>query len=253
LKGLFGLHAVFSISDETLRRCAEEASDLEVGCHMHMAEHRPEVVKFAKSHDQSIAEFLADVGILGPKTVVAHTVHVDRDDILLLKETGTFNVHNPKSNMGNGVGISPVADMVELGQMVGLGSDGFYDIPQEIVVAALLQTLGKEDPSSFSSHMALQMVYGHNVRFAEQIFGCQLGKITPGYAADLILVPYNPPTPVGEENLTSHIISALAGGKVSTALVNGQIKLKNGKILGVDEEKVMAQGREQAKQLWARL
>jgi putative selenium metabolism protein SsnA len=253
LKGLFGLHAVFSLSDETLRRCAEESADLNVGCHMHMAEHKPEVVKFAQNHDQSIAEFLAEVGILGSKTVVAHTVHVDRDDILVLKESGTFNVHNPKSNMGNAVGISPVAEMMILGQPVGLGSDGFYDIPQEIIAAALLQTLGSGDPSSFSNQMALQMAYDHNVRFAEQVFGCQLGKISSGYAADLILVPYDPSTPLGKRNLTSHIISALSGGRVKTALVNGKLLLKDGDILGVDEERVMTKAREQAEQIWARL
>jgi putative selenium metabolism protein SsnA len=253
LKGLFGLHAVFSLSDETLRRCAGEAADLGVGCHMHMAEHRPEVVRFAQDHDRSIAEFLAEAGILGPETVVAHTVHVDRDDILVLKETGTFNVHNPKSNMGNGVGISPVAEMMELGQPVGLGSDGFYDLPQEMVVAALLQTLGKGDPSSFSHQMALQMGYGNNVRFAEQLFGCRLGRIAPGYAADLILVPYDPPTPLLEGNLTSHIISALTGEGVKTALVDGQFVLRDGEILGVDEWMVMSQARDRAEQLWSRL
>ena len=252
LKGLFGLHAVFSLSDETLRRCSEEAAGLGVGCHMHMAEHQPEVAKFAQDHDQTIAEFLAEVGILGPKTVVAHTVHITSDDILVLKETGTFNVHNPKSNMGNGVGISPIIEMIELGQPVGLGSDGFYDIPQEIVVTPLLQTLSTGDPSSFSGQMALQMAYDHNARFAEQVFGCRLGKIAPGYTADLIVVPYDPPTPVEEGNLTSHIISALAGG-VKTALVNGQPVLKDGEILGVDEGRTMAQARERAERFWARL
>jgi putative selenium metabolism protein SsnA len=253
LKGLFGLHAVFSLSDETLRRCAEEAAELGVGCHMHMVEHLPEVLKFAQSHDQSIADFLADVGILGSQTLVAHTVHIGRADIAVLKDTGTFNVHNPKSNMGNGVGISPVADMLDLSQPVGLGSDGFYDIPQEMVTAKLLQTLGKRDPSAFSDQLALKLVYDHNVRFAERIFNCQLGKIAPGYAADLILVTYSPATPIREWNLSSHILAALNGGAVRTALVNGRVVLRDGEVLGVDEAEVLTQAKSQAAKLWARL
>ena len=253
LKGLFGLHAVFSLSDETLRRCAQEAGELAVGCHMHMAEHLPEVLKFAQSHDQSIADFLADVGILGPETLVAHTVHIDQADIEVLKDTGTFNVHNPKSNMGNGVGIAPVVDMLDLSQPVGLGSDGFYDIPQEMVTASLLQTLGKGDPSAFSGQLALRLVYDHNVRFAQRIFNCRLGKIAVGYAADLILVAYRPVTPVEKWNLSGHIMAALNGGGVKTALVNGRIVLRDGEVLGVDEAEVLAQAKSHATNLWARL
>jgi putative selenium metabolism protein SsnA len=253
LKGLFGLHAVFSLSDETLWRCAEEMADLGVGCHMHMAEHEAEVLKFAGSHDKSIPRFLADVGILGPDTVVAHTVHVNRDDIEVLLATGTFNVHNPRSNMGNGVGIAPVASMIDLGQPVGLGSDGFYDLPHEIAIAKHLQTLDKGDPSAFSDSLALRLVYDHNVRFAARVFERPLGRIVPGYAADLILVDYLPPTPVSKSNLGSHIVAALSGGRIRDVLVNGRIVLRAGQVLGVDEADVSARAKEQAARLWARL
>jgi len=218
-----------------------------------MAEHLPEVRKFAKEHEQSIAQFLAEIGVLGPRTLVAHTVHVDRAAIKTLKATGTFNVHNPKSNMSNGVGIAPVADMMAMGQQVGLGSDGFYDIPQEMVAASLLQTLSSMDPSAFSDRMALKLVYDHNVRFAEQLFGCRLGKVAPGYAADLILVPYAPPTPIDRGNLANHLLTALNRGRVKTVLVNGRLVMRDGEVLGVDEAQVLAQARSQAAKLWGRL
>lgn len=253
LKGLFGLHAVFSLSDETLRRCAEEAEDLGVGCHMHLAEHRPEVEKFEKTHDPRISQFLADIGILGPQTLVAHTVHVDKEDITTLRETGTFNVHNPRSNMGNGVGVAPIVDMFDLGQCVGLGSDGFYDIPNEAVLASLLQTLDQRDPSAFSTSQALEMVYGNNCRYAEKVFGCQLGRVVPGYAADLILLEYNPPTPITQSNLQSHVLAALTGGALRSSVINGRVVFKGGKVMGVDEADVMERGRRRAERLWARL
>ncbi len=252
IRGLFGLHAVFSLADDTLRRCAGEARDLGVGCHMHMAEHLPEVRKFAQEHSQRIPEFLADIGILGPQTLLAHTVHVEPADIEILKETGSFNVHNPRSNMHNGVGIAPVAEMFARDQPVGLGSDGYYDIPQEIVIASILQTLGKGDPSAFSDTQALRMLYDHNVRFSERIFSCKLGQVSPGYVADLILVGYTPITPVESANLTSHIITALGGG-AHTALVNGRIVLRNGQVLSVDEAEVIAEARALAAKLWSRL
>ncbi len=253
IRGLFGLHAVFSLSDRTLRRCAEQAAELGVGCHLHMAEHLPEVRKFAREHEQGIAQFLAEIDVLGPRTLVAHTVHVDRATINTLKATGTFNVHNPKSNMSNGVGIAPVADMMAMGQPVGLGSDGFYDIPQEMVAAKLLQTLGSGDPSSFLDQMTLKLVYDHNVRFAERLFDCRLGKVVPGYVADLILVTYDPPTPMERGNLANHLLTALNGGRVKTVLVNGRLVMRDGEVLGVDETQVLAQARSQAAKLWGRL
>lgn len=253
IRGLFGLHAVFTLSDKTLRRCAEEATELGVGCHLHMAEHLPEVHKFAQEHEQGIAQFLAEIGILGPKTLVAHTVHVDRAAIKTLKATGTFNVHNPKSNMSNGVGIAPVADMMAMGQPVGLGSDGFYDIPQEMVVAKLLQTLGSGDPSAFSDQMALRLVYDHNVRFAERLFDCRLGKVAPGYAADLILVSYDPPTAIEMGNVANHLLAALSRGRMESVLVNGRLVMRDGEVLAVDETQVMAQARSRAAKLWGRL
>lgn len=252
LRGMFGLHAVFSLSDETLRRCADEATSLGVGCHMHMAEHHPEVVKFAETHDQTIAEFLREIGLLKPSTLVAHTVHVEEPDIRVLVEMETFNVHNPKSNMGNGVGIAPVAGMLELGQPVGLGSDGFYDIPVEMDTAKRLQTLRAGDPSAFSDSLALKLVYDHNARFAERVFGCRLGKIAEGYAADVILVDYRPMTPVREENLAGHIVAALGSGP-HTALVGGSVVMRDGNILGIDEAELTERSQVQATEFWARL
>ncbi len=252
LTGLFGLHAVYSLSDETLRRCAGEAADLDAGVHMHLAEHRPEVARFAQTHSVSIAEFLHEIGVLGPKSIMAHTVHVSDVDISLLRETRTFNVHNPKSNMGNGVGVAPLVKMFQLGQAVGLGSDGFYDIPQELTTARLLQTLEARDASAFSDEMALQMVYGHNVAFAERLFDCRLGKVASGFAADLIAVRYEPLTPLDGSSAASHIMAALNSG-VQSAVVAGRVVLQDGVVLGVDEAELKVRAAEQSAQLWARM
>lgn len=252
-KSLFGIHAVFTVSDETLSKCAEAAADLQIGCHMHVAEHKTEVLPFVQSHGKSIVEYLAEVGLLGPGTLLAHTVHLDRSDIERLVSTGTFNVHNPKSNMGNGVGIAPLIEMLELGQPVGIGSDGFYDIPQEIVTAKLLQTCARGDPSAFSDSLALRLAFDHNVRFADRIFGARLGKIAPQYAADLVLTTYEPSTLVLPDNLTSHVLAAINGGGVKTVLVNGRIVMKDGAILGIDEAEVTRKANVSASQVWSRL
>lgn len=252
VRGMFGLHAVFSLSDETLRRCADEVSDLDVGCHLHVAEHQPEVEKFAATHREGIVRFLADLGILGPRSIAAHTVQLRMRDIEALKESEAFNVHNPKSNMGNGVGIAPVADMLAVGQPVCLGSDGYYDIPQEMETATLLQNLRAGNPSAFSGRQVLQMVYVNGAGLAGLVFGVGFGKIEVGYAADLILIPYHPATPVTPDNLPSHILRALNSG-VDTLLVDGRILMQGGEFPHLDVETILAGAADQARQIWRRL
>ncbi len=252
LRDLFGMHAVFSLSDESLRLCAEEANDLGVGCHMHVAEHPLEVERFGKGHPRGILEHLAGIGILGPDSLLAHTVHVDSRDIETLIRSETFNVHNPLSNMGNGVGIAPITQMLAMGQHVGLGSDGFYDVPGEMVVARSLQTLGERDPSGFSDSQALRMVYEHNSGFIERLFDRRFGKVAPGYAADLILLDYNPATPMNRQNCASHLLAALGGGAVDTAIVGGRVVMKGGEFQTVDEDQILARARAVAQGIWDR-
>lgn len=252
LKGLFGMHAVFSLSDVSLQRCAEEMRLLNVGCHLHVAEHGTELQKFAETHDCSIPEYLVKIGILGPNSLLAHTVHLEDVGIRIIKSAGAFNVHNPRSNMVNGVGIARVKEMFELGLAVCLGSDGFFDLPYEAVYAKLLQIMATGNPSAFSDRQALIMLYDHNVRLAERTFNCRLGKIKTGYKADLILTVYSPIAPIEEQNRFSHIISALTNGHIKTILINGKPVMKDFTITGVDVDQVYIHAREVAKRIWDR-
>jgi putative selenium metabolism protein SsnA len=253
LQGLFGLHAVYSLSDSTLRKCASLSKELDAGFHMHMAEHNKEVEQFSQTHKQSIPEFLSKIGILGPKTILAHTVHINSDDIDILKETKTNNVHNPHSNMSNGVGTAPIIEMINSGQPVGLGSDGFYDLPYEMMYAKLLQTMKYGNPSAFSDQMTLSLVYDHNVQIAEKIFGCRLGRIAQGYKADLLFIEYDPFTPINKSNLSSHILSALVSGHIRNVLINGKFVVKDGSVSGIDEEKIKHQSIKVANRIWKRM
>jgi putative selenium metabolism protein SsnA len=251
-RGLFGLHAVFSLSDQSLRRCGEELIDTGVGCHMHMAEHITEVQKFARTHSQPIPEYLRDIGLLRPNSVLAHTVHISEDDIQTMTSAGAFNVHNPMSNLSNGVGIAPVNRMIQMQQPVCLGSDGFFDLPQEAVLAKIMQITASGNPSAFSDKQALVMLYDHNIQLAENIFGCRLGKIAPQYTADLILVAYDPVAPIFPENQISHVLNALTSGTVRTVMVNGFVVMQEGELMGIDEGLLHERAQSSAQDIWSR-
>jgi putative selenium metabolism protein SsnA len=252
-KAHFGLHAVFSLSDETLRHCAEIGGSLGVGFHLHVVEHRTELEKFRSEHQgENVVHFLSRIGILSPRTIAAHVVHVDGEDIASLAKSGTWTVHNPKSNMGNGVGVSPVKQMLEAGVTACLGSDGFYDLPRQMELAPLLQNLHQGNPSFFGTGSILRMVYQNNAGLAEQTFGMPFGKLAVGYAADCLVIPYEPETPVNAQNFASHLMLALLSGP-SHAIVGGLLRLENGELPGLDIQAIRARSRELAGRLWERL
>ena len=139
-----------------------------------------------------------------------------------------------------------------MGQPVCIGSDGFFDLPQEADLAKILQITAQGNPSAFSDQMAVAMLYDHNIRLAESTFGCRLGKIAPGYTADLVMIDYHPIAPLEKENLSSHIMGALTGGVVKSVVINGKLVMENAQILTLDEEKIHSDARSAAKNIWER-
>ena len=76
-------------------------------------------------YKKRVIERLSELGVLGPKTIAAHSIHINDSEMAILKKTGTQVVHNPESNIGNAVGIAPIPEMLKKGITVGLGTDGY--------------------------------------------------------------------------------------------------------------------------------
>jgi putative selenium metabolism protein SsnA len=108
----FGLHASLTLSDKTLQDCASAADGLDTGFHIHVAEHEADEEDSLRKCGQRIVQRLDRLGILGLKTIVAHAVHVDAGERAILKRTGTWVTHQPRSNMNNGVGAAALNAML---------------------------------------------------------------------------------------------------------------------------------------------
>lgn len=250
----FGLHAVYTLSDETLARCAEAGRACGAGFHLHVLEHQGERDKFEAEHGgRSVVELLQALGILGQRTIVAHAVWASHRDAELLAASGCYCAYNPRSNMGNGVGVAPVVDLLSAGATVCLGTDGYYDLRQEMATAPLLQNLGRADAGAMGPRQVLQMVFGSNCRLACGCFGLPFGKLAPGFAGDVVLVEYDPSTPVTEQSLAAHVLSCLSLGRVRAVVVAGRVLVRDGRLLSCDEGEIRAAARKQAASLWARL
>lgn len=254
LAGTFGLHASLTLSDETLQRAVEAASQLDVGFHIHVAEDKADVADSLKKSGLRVVERLEKAGILGPKTIAAHAVHIDAFETDTLRETGTKVVHNPRSNMGNAVGVADVLRMLRRGIDVGLGNDGFSNnMFSEMKTAYLVHKLAQEDPRVMGADQVLEMAVGNNARIAGLFFSKPLGELSVGAYADIILLDYVPTTPLNAGNLPWHLIFGMNGGQVSTTIAGGRVLMKDRELLTLDEEAITARSRDLAQKVWARM
>ena len=251
-RALFGLHASFTLNDELLRRSVEQAKALEVGCHIHTAEALSDVEDCLKKYGKRVVERLQDFGSLNPATITAHCVQVDEKEIGILWEAAPFVVHNPESNMGNAVGCAPVLEMLRQGVRVGLGTDGYTcDMLESLKVANLLHKHQQGDAGAAWAEPHT-LLFEQNSDFASACFGEVLGRLAPGAAADIIVVDYEPPTPLTAASLNGHVLFGLTGRSVVTTIINGRVVMQNRKLTLADEEAVFARGRELAQELWNR-
>ncbi len=253
LAAAFGLHASLTLSDRTLEHCVAEAQGLQVGFHTHLAED-------AADQDDSMAKYRTRVvprferlGLLGPKTICAHGVHLDQDELRILAETGARLTHQPRSNSNNAVGVAPVQEALDQGVCVGLGNDGFSNNHfAEMKMAYLVHKLHSRDPRVMSGDTVARMAFDNNARIAAEYWPAPLGELTPGAYADMILLDYRPYTPLTADNFPWQVIFGMDGVHVHTTIVAGRVLMQNRKLLTLDEEAIAAQGRKYAQKVWKR-
>jgi putative selenium metabolism protein SsnA len=249
LAATFGLHASMTLSDETLAACVAEAKRF----HVHVAEHpADEYDSIARSGKRTV-ERLHDFGITSPESIMAHCIHIDAWEMALLKETGTFVTHQPRSNMNNAVGAADITTMLRGNMALCLGNDGFSnDMFTEMKVADLLQKVNHNDPRYLGADKVIQMAVYNNRRLAGRFFEKPVGIIAPSAYADLILLDYYPTTPLSSANLPWHILFGVSGGHVHSTIAHGQVLMRNRELLTMDEAAITARSREVAKQTWER-
>jgi len=251
VRGDFGLHASLTLSDETLERCVDSVKDVGCGFHVHVAEDaadQDDCVK--KHHGLRIVERFNKAGILGPRTIAAHCVHVSDKEIGILSKTGTNVVHNPQSNMNNAVGVAPIPAMLSTGIRVGLGTDGFTsDMFQESKAAFTVHKLALRDLKAMPPRDVYDMLFRAN----PEILGFGNGLITAGAPADIMVLDYNPPTPLTSENLASHFIFGMNSANIEHVLCNGKQIVRDRKLVTMDSEKIINSCTKHAESLWKRI
>lgn len=249
LAGMMGMHASFTISDETMEKCAKLLPS-GVGYHIHVAEGIEDLHQCLKVHGKRIVDRLMDFGILRPETLTAHCIYVNEHEIALLKETGTMVVHNPESNMGNACGCPPTLKLFDAGVLSGLGTDGYtHDMTESYKVANLLHKHSLCDPTVAWEEIPA-MLFDGNKKIAKRYFKTPLGVLEEGAAADVIVTDYHPYTELDPSNLNSHILFGMTGRSVVTTIANGEVLMQDRVMKKIDELSEIAFIKEQADKLW---
>lgn len=253
LKAMFGLHASFTLSDHTLEKCVSRNADSGVGFHIHAAEGIEDLNDARAKYGMGVIDRLKERKLLGNKSLAVHCVHISENEMRILAETETNVVHNPESNMGNAVGISPVLPMFQKGITLGMGTDGYTsDMFESLKTANCLHKHASNNPSAAWGEPP-QMLFENNARIAEKYFEKPLGKLVKGAYADIIVVDYQPPTRLNSDNINSHLLFGVSGRAVDTTIINGQIVMENRRLTSLDEKEICAKSRELADNVWKRI
>jgi putative selenium metabolism protein SsnA len=252
IEAMIGLHASFTLDEDTLEAAGALSESLEKGCHIHLCEDLADSAITREKYDRGVFERLYANGILGARSITAHGIHVDDTEKDILAETDTILVHNPQSNMNNAVGKTDIFSYLDRGVLLGLGTDGMSaDIRSDVRASLLLQKQDLQD-SNVGWSETEQMTLRNNPLIMQRMTDKKLGRVAVGYLADLILVDYYPPTPLTAENFWGHFLFGVCDATVDTTIVNGEIIMQNQQLKNIDEARIAAEARVVARKVWNR-
>ena len=252
LGAMFGLHASFTLSDDTLAYVREQNID-KLGYHIHVAEGMADVDDSLAKYGVRTVERLYRQGILGDRTIAGHCIHVDAEEIKRLQETKTTVVHNPESNMGNAVGAPDILALYKAGVRLGLGTDGYTsDMLESYKVANCLVKHRSGLPNQGWTEIPT-MLFDNNRDIAGDFLNVRVGILKAGAAADVIVMDYTAPTRLDATNINGHLLFGANGMNVITTISDGIVRMQDRQLVGMDKEKLMEEVRRVADGLWKRL
>ena len=238
LYGMYSLHASFTLSDELIQKTREQADQLPAPLTIHTSEGLIDVYHNIERYDKRTVERLFDLGILGSDVVLAHCVHVNHDELELIRGSGATVAHNPMSNMNNAVGVSPIKEMYELGIPVCLGNDGFiFDAIENIRTAYLIHKVHHLDTRVTTPQQVIEMATINGA----QVYGLaeKLGSIEAGKQADLVMLHPNPRiTPILPGGVYGYIVYGCTAHDVEHVFVNGNQVVEDHQVTSVKQEDV---------------
>lgn len=250
---MLGPHSPYMCPPEQFGEIIRLAEEKNIPIHTHLAETKEEIAAIRDKYNRTPTEYVQELGLFErAHALLAHGVHLSRQDVDLLKGMRGGISHNPASNLKLGCGIAPVSELIAHGVTVGLGTDGAgsaatVDMFAAVRAASWLQKLDSGDPGRLPASQALRMATRESAKLLN--IDRQVGTLEVGSKADLILIDMRKPHLQPVHNVASVLAYCATGADVDTTIVNGRILMKGRQLLTMDEEELYAQAARRAKRI----
>ena len=249
--GLFGLHASLSLSGETLAKIGKAIGDLPI--HVHVAESLEDEEDSLAKYGKRVVRRFQDHGLLNKNSLLAHCVQIDESETEIIAKNGCVIAVNPTSNMNNAVGLPDYRLFKRHDIPVIVGNDSLGANLTRDYLNLLYGMHLKTNSAWAFSHDDLRQCIRNVYDYAGVILGIKIGRLEPGYAADMLALPYYAPTVLHGENIFGHMVNGVFDNfHPREVWCRGEMKLKGFAVLR-DEEEIYAKAREAAGRLWRRV
>ena len=238
---MFAPHALYTCPPEFLKKVSKAADEYNAEIHIHMSETQGEVENCLKEYGKRPFAHVESTGLFEHGTMAAHCVHVDDEDIDIIKKHHIRVVHNPGSNMKLASGVAPVPRLLKEGICVALGTDGAssnnnLDMLEEVQLSALLHKVSACDPLAVPALEAVKM----GTEYGAQAVGLKdVGRLEAGALADIVLFDLNNVMWCPRHNLVSLLAYSARSSSVDTVLVAGKVLMEKHELKTLDEERIL--------------
>lgn len=241
VRGMIGMSGLADVSEEALDAAAEHAA--RAGFHACVGEDESDLAHAHQRWGKRPIEHLAERGLLSPRAVVAHGGTTAQSEALALVESSAHLAVSPRAAMFWGAPLPPLLPFASMGVSIVLGSDGlFAGLASEALTAAMMQRHA-ERTAGAAGALVGRVAWPGAARLASSLFGEPLGVLEPGALADVVVLEWRPPVPLPAVP-DGDLAMLWAGAPAAWAIVDGQVRLREGRALGVDEAEVAARARE---------
>lgn len=248
VRGCMCFHTSFTCSSEFIAQAFSEARRLNTFVHMHCCESQYEVDFTLEKYGQTPIHHYDRLGVLSTDTLVSQCVQIEPSEIELMAHRGVRMSHMPLSNCEVGGGIAPVPELIEAGVTVGLGSDGYIDDFFEVMRGAfLIHKARRQDPAVMPANLVWHLATAGG---AQALGLGKVGRIAPGWQADLQMIEARFPTPAENWNLFEQLVLYRNDTHVTDIMVAGRTLLRDGVLLDVEEDRQVCAVHEAARELW---
>jgi len=240
-------------SEELLKKSIELAENEDVGIHTHLLETKTQAVTAYEMYGKSMTEFLNEIGFLQPRTSLAHAIWLSDREIEILADSGASVIHNPLSNLILGSGIAPILKFLKANINIGIGTDGVNCGGNQILFEAMrfAATIHKVKSFNFDTWITAEQVLNMAYSGGAKIFlkENEIARIEKGYKADIVILDTNSVSLTPINNVVNLLVYSENGSSVRDVIINGNLVVENKKLTRVNEDKILAEARENIKKL----